>query len=86
MHVGTIFENFAPFILCPNHERVHGTLDVRFVVFVFSRLTNDFGTQNASFCKKDKLLSSIRGPFTLDVRSRVGTSYSKMILKYEQAS
>ena len=57
MHIRAIFENFASFIFCPNHKSIHRSFDVRLIIFVFSRLTNDFGTKNASFCKESQNIS-----------------------------
>ena len=55
MHIRAIFENFASFIFCPNHKSIHRSFDVRLIIFVFSRLTNDFGTKNASFWKMEEV-------------------------------
>ena len=54
MHVGTILEDFPTLILGPNHEGVHGALNVGLVVFVLARLPDDLGTKNASFCNEQR--------------------------------
>lgn len=47
MHVRTGLEDLSPLVLGPNHEGVHGSLDVLAAfTSLLARLSDDFGAKN----------------------------------------